>query len=352
VDRAATLDLLLRGIAAGTQLALGLALVRSAFNRSLAIATMLFFGSNLAFLLNGSRAINQLFGPFNQLLWLIQIGSAGQFWLFAVVLFEDRPLTIRSFLPSALLTAVGLVAQFGNPPFSAWLWAAHNIIGLLLALHVMFIIIRSGREDLVEARRQLRVPFLAIVAAYSMLVSAAQIGRFAGIDSDWYTLANVMLQVLLGLLGAVMLLEARAELFGRAEPETAAATGDGMDAMWLARLDAIMASDSLWRREGLTIGDLAAAIGLPEHRLRRLINDRLGHRNFPAFINHHRIAAARETLADPNSAGRTVASIAYDLGFGSLGPFNRAFRDATGITPTEFRRRALVQSSPIPENTG
>jgi AraC-like DNA-binding protein len=122
--------------------------------------------------------------------------------------------------------------------------------------------------------------------------------------------------------------------------------------VWLERLNTVIARDALWRREGLVIADLASAVGLPEHRLRRLINDRLGHRNFPSFINQQRIEAAKSALADPDSAGRTVASIAYDLGFGSLGPFNRAFRDATGVTPTEFRRQCFARSLPISEKTG
>jgi AraC-like DNA-binding protein len=31
-------------------------------------------------------------------------------------------------------------------------------------------------------------------------------------------------------------------------------------------------------------------------------------------------------------------TIARDAGFGSIGPFNRAFKADTGGTPTEFRR--------------
>jgi AraC-like DNA-binding protein len=99
-----------------------------------------------------------------------------------------------------------------------------------------------------------------------------------------------------------------------------------------------MGAGEAWRREGLTIGALAEAVGVPEHRLRRLINDHLGFRNFAAFVNVRRIEAAKALLADPAKARMTVAAIAYDLGFGSLGPFNRAFKEATGVTPTEYRR--------------
>ena len=120
-----------------------------------------------------------------------------------------------------------------------------------------------------------------------------------------------------------------------------------------------MDREALWRREGLTVAQLAHEIGLPEHRLRRLINDRLGHRNFTAFINQRRIEAACAALTEQTGGYRTIASIAFDLGFGSLGPFNRAFRDATGLTPTEYRRRnatsastpPLPPPSPISENS-
>ena len=85
---------------------------------------------------------------------------------------------------------------------------------------------------------------------------------------------------------------------------------------------------------------------MPEHRLRRLINDQLGYRNFAAFVNARRIEAAKQVLANPGEARRTIASIAFDLGFGSLGPFNRAFKEETGETPTEWRRRAMGSAEP------
>ena len=36
----------------------------------------------------------------------------------------------------------------------------------------------------------------------------------------------------------------------------------------------------------------------------------------------------------------SVSTIAYELGFASLGPFNRAFRAATSVTPTAWRQEA------------
>jgi AraC-like DNA-binding protein len=35
-----------------------------------------------------------------------------------------------------------------------------------------------------------------------------------------------------------------------------------------------------------------------------------------------------------------VLTIALDAGFQSIGPFNRAFKTETGLTPTEYRKQA------------
>jgi AraC-like DNA-binding protein len=40
-----------------------------------------------------------------------------------------------------------------------------------------------------------------------------------------------------------------------------------------------------------------------------------------------------------------IFNLALDLGYGSLGPFNRAFRAKTGQTPTEYRQTHLEAAS-------
>jgi AraC-like DNA-binding protein len=40
-----------------------------------------------------------------------------------------------------------------------------------------------------------------------------------------------------------------------------------------------------------------------------------------------------------------VLTIALDLGYASLGPFNRAFKEMTGITPTAYRQQELGRTS-------
>jgi AraC-like DNA-binding protein len=67
--------------------------------------------------------------------------------------------------------------------------------------------------------------------------------------------------------------------------------------------------------------------------------------NFNAFLNHYRIEDARAALADPGKKDAPILTIAMDAGFQSIGPFNRAFKADTGLTPSEFRRTAYQAGS-------
>jgi AraC-like DNA-binding protein len=95
----------------------------------------------------------------------------------------------------------------------------------------------------------------------------------------------------------------------------------------------------------LTIGVLAGRLGVAEHRLRRVINQTLGHRNFNVFLNGYRLAEVKAALADPAQDAVPITTMALDAGFQSLGPFNRAFKSDTGLTPSEYRSaRASVRA--------
>ncbi|HEY6548591.1 MAG TPA: helix-turn-helix transcriptional regulator, partial [Vicinamibacteria bacterium] len=120
-------------------------------------------------------------------------------------------------------------------------------------------------------------------------------------------------------------------------PPTVEADAPVLDPRLAAELRRLVEQERVYRQEGLTIGALAQRLATHEHKVRELINDQLGFRNFNAFLNHYRIREAQQVLANPEARHRNVAEVAYEVGFRSLGPFNKAFKDATGRTPTEFR---------------
>ncbi|MEQ1692148.1 MAG: helix-turn-helix domain-containing protein, partial [Gemmatimonas sp.] len=205
---------------------------------------------------------------------------------------------------------------------------------------------RAARHRFVEARRRLRGPVLGVVTIYVAALSGFEIAEGLGLRQHWFDLAGSAALAFMCGLGAMAFLEAQPSLFGSATPP-AAVPSDGLDAgdrLVLTKLESLMAEGEAWKREGLTIGALAEDVGAPEHKLRRLINDHLGFRNFAAFVNARRIDAAKAQLSDPAKVRESVSAIAFDLGFGSLGPFNRAFKEVTGQTPTEWRRQRLAET--------
>lgn len=297
----------------------------------------------------------------------LSASTVGWFWLFVMALFEDR-IRIRPIMlaPVGLLVAAMLASAYLPPPIAPWFFILFNTIQLLMAGHVLYLVAQGWTGDLVEARRQLRGPFLVTVTAYILITRGFELANVFGAVPPWYLTANAVVLCLVCLAGSLVFLESRGELFGAipepaavraparqparngagyavaSAPKPDAAAGDRAIKADLDRLHALMSGQQVWREEGLTIASLAVKANMPETHLRRLISDALGYRNFPSFVNAHRIAAAKERLADPGQSRITVSAIAYDIGFASLGPFNRAFREETGVSPSEWRRRMLA----------
>jgi AraC-like DNA-binding protein len=252
------------------------------------------------------------------------------------------------------------------PTFDRPIDRALSLTTLGLALLAAAQTLATWRTDLVAGRRRLRLVVLIGASAYTAIVAAA---NFSGTPSmSFSSIASVASAFgLFGLVGlsAWNLLRSADTQGSGLLPATGDASGsaramarDGagkpaeIEPALLRRLEQLMVVERAYRREGLTIGSLSAGLGVPEYRLRQLINEGLGHRNFNAFLNRYRIEEAKAALADPEQREVPVLTIAMDAGFQSVGPFNRAFRAATDLTPIEFRRLALAKTaSVVPEES-
>jgi AraC-like DNA-binding protein len=346
------IDAMVRGLAVGALLLTGLAIWRSSVGRHVQIAALLMAVSTSSWLICEAHGLWAAFGD-APVLALLSLPVAAFYWLFVLTVFEERRITPLMLAPAALFALSGPVSGLLPPSAAESVWAARNLLSAALAVHAAVVILRGWRGDLVEARRRLRAILMLLTSAYAVLEVVVSIAHRLDPAHPWLVLAvgspaGGAIIVSLVLAIATLFLQPRASLFGPPRRVEAAvdARADAADRVLVERLQGVMAAGG-WRREGLTIGDLAEELATPEHRLRRLINQRLGHRNFADFVNGHRIEAAKRRLADPAEARTTVAAIAFDLGYGSLGPFNRAFRAATGVTPTEWRRTELGKASPI-----
>ena len=278
----------------------------------------------------------------------ISLGSAALFWLFARAVFEDG-FRLRAW-HGALWAAVAL---FGASicQWAPW-WPAFALmraVPIVFAVLGLAAVVGPWRVDLVEKRRRWRGVVVGGGAAYALVMVGLRIRSSDGSLSSGGALGDVVMMLMLTSVIAWRLLAPRVQgLWGEdAVPPPAVPAPPAADAQDLAvatALARLMGEGRGYAQEGLSLAGLAEQLGTPEYRLRRVINQGLGHRNFNAYVNGLRLAEAKRRLADPAQRPLPVLSIALDVGFGSIGPFNRAFKADTGLTPTEFRQQALADS--------
>lgn len=85
----------------------------------------------------------------------------------------------------------------------------------------------------------------------------------------------------------------------------------------------------------LSIGAIAARLGYHPKQVQRLFA--ASGRTFADFVLEERLQLARSKIVDAYGAPEKISTIAFDVGFGDLAYFNRAFRARFGQTPSEYR---------------
>ena len=264
----------------------------------------------------------------------------GLIWLIAWNFFADDKRIPRWFIPAwlayMLLALVNWPVDL-SPQASAFAFdLVPQIIKLILVLHVIYMALEGKTSDLVNDRLELRVPLAIGAALMTSLVIVVEI--WAGDNMPMFV------EVLGSTLMALVTLSANIYLFrmhGRWQQEpritTVEEANPEIESRDLAVIKELMERDRLYAEHGITIGDLASHLTMPEYRLRTIINQGFKVRNFNQFLNSYRIKEAARRLID--EADLPILTIALDVGFKSLSSFNKAFRDTHQQTPTEYRSR-------------
>jgi AraC-like DNA-binding protein len=345
-----TIDIALRGATVALLLVLAASLFRG-FGTVLAgrLAAAFALGSAahaVSYSIGSTSPVSMAHAP----LIALSTGNVVVFWLFTRALFDDA-FKLRWW--HALVWAAVVAFSFVN---CMWIAPAGGARASIIAINLLALgfialavvqTIASWPADLVEGRRRIRVFIVTSAALYGGMNAVLQILLPVGAAADVANTVNSA--ALAGVVAAICYAMMRvdgAELFPAAPeavqvvivPGQSAAADDAHDQKLVDALMRLMGDERIYRHDNITIGTLATRLAIPEYRLRRLINQRLGYRNFNVFLNNHRIEETKAALSDPTQAEVPVITIAMDAGFQSLGPFNRAFKATTGVTPTEYRR--------------
>ncbi len=94
-----------------------------------------------------------------------------------------------------------------------------------------------------------------------------------------------------------------------------------------------------YRRQNLTVREIAGDLGIPMKLVSSVVNSELG-KSVPELIRTYRIEDVKMRLADPENDRYTILALASMSGFGSGPRFNTVFRQQVGVTPSEYKRRS------------
>jgi AraC-like DNA-binding protein len=359
------IDLGLRGAASGVFLMIVLMVLQRRASNQLAVLGTAMAAGGAFYAIVTAPVI-----PKSSLWWTLPILSSlpAIFWLWARASFDDDfvlrrwhgvlwlAIVAAGFAVSLSWTTWPNLARGGSKVLSA--------VAVLLALAAAVQTVKTWRADLVARRRRLRLAVLAINVVFIGVVAGAGVAAIpVAVPGMPGSLPTALSLFVLAMLAGLGVLDLRAivavndatgaivsgDTAGRPVTDRAPTGRATAAPVLLRRLDRLMTVERIYRQEGLAIGTLAARLDVPEYRLRQAINEGLGYRNFNAFLNHYRIEDAKVALSDEAQREVPVLTIAMDAGFQSIGPFNRVFKAETGMTPTEFRREALIRPQTAPD---
>jgi AraC-like DNA-binding protein len=345
------LDTATRGAAGGIVLVMGLAIGRDGRNRLAARLTALLCLTIIGHLVTVAPASPRATAWWDFPFEVLSISVPPMFWLVAMAVFVDdyrlRPLHLAIAGAHAAFGALFIFVLFYDDALRAPAGALLRVGMFGFVIAALVVAWRGRADDLVEDRRRLRDLLIWSIGILALVIPTMEVAQHAGlIPPETVTLSAAVI-LIISIINAWFLIGLRDEdlLRRAAAVEAVPLSADPDEPRLLAALGQLMNEERVYRSD-IGIAEVAARVGVPEYRLRRLINQRLGHRNFAAYLNGFRLAEVKAALADPAQRDVPILTIALDAGFGSLAPFNRAFRDAEGMTPSDYRERARNGGNP------
>ena len=281
---------------------------------------------------------------------------SGLFMVFVYVLLKDGkriPLSllalyaIQIFLEVIIQVIHPQYITAQSPLIARVLVNGSGTLQALFSVILIYWVIADWRADLVEVRRRIRLVVVLyrgvwgviLVLVYRVLIPQDQPLAFQvhvavlTINSLFFlVLTCVLLKFEWGLLMSAKNSDVKTETLSPASESES-------DPDW-DRLRQALEQQKIYQESELSVASLAATLKIPQYRLRQLIVQKLGYRNFNALLHQYRLADACRRLRDPEQNHIPILTIALTVGYRSINPFNAAFKEKLGITPSEYRKSA------------
>ena len=305
-------------------------------------------------------------GPAYPVMAIASCASCSFFWLASRALFRHVPaigwpeIAIVSgvFLPT-IFDQVAMVTNFGavigEANLTQWMERLDGIQVLFssAALVLAFGEGLNGWSGISDSEKRIRHIFLSSFGAGVVIcVMLFDHGRLTFVSPGLTLLIQgLCAAMIMGSVSLAIIYRQNNPLPSGAARKTPPASDDEKA---LARRAQALVADGAYLDPDLKVATLAQRLHEKEYKVSRAIVAGLGQANFNRFINQYRIEHAQRVLSKTADQQNGILEIALESGFASLGPFNRAFKQATGMTPREFRRQkqqaATVSGDGLPSS--
>ncbi len=310
----------------------------------------LFIAAVVASLL--TRLVGPQLGPASGMIAIAGYATCGWSWLLVRALFQPAGAQ-RALWPLGVvlaLVATGAFLRLSGETSAALPRMAGNLVTLVSSTLLLLATIeplKGLKWDGPKPERRFRIGFAASYASLLGIsviwVNGAPAGSLAG---HWdVTITSACTLLAMAGMGFAVWYRARHPLAATSAVKRRVRPADTDD--MAERLRRLIVDEAIFTRQNLKVADVARRLGEPEYRVTQCVTGTLGFRNFNQMANHYRIEDAKRLLADLGSDRLPILTIAYDCGFNSTGPFNRAFKAATGLTPKQFRRKGMSSSGAL-----
>ena len=102
----------------------------------------------------------------------------------------------------------------------------------------------------------------------------------------------------------------------------------------LKKLEEAMEQKEAYLDPQLTLSKLATHTGIPAYRLSKVLKQKES--SFFDYVNGYRIEKVKSLLQEGKLEQLSMLGVATEAGFNSKASFNRVFKKATGITPSQY----------------
>lgn len=331
----------------------------------LAVLIFVFTLNNLQYYLSDTRIISTQ--TLYQYVWLPLQLAAGPLLLFygLKLLYPDKPISGRTrliFLPFAaalVLSTACKISWYFSPPNelpSSFYFAlgAMELFAILLdqAIVGWLLLAITKNEKLTKpvAKPELgwfkTILFVFLGASFIWLFVTIQTFLLGGSPILWY-LVWIFISTMIYWLGHVGIyrfgVEKERARIRSYSIEKQPVTSSRSKNDHIRTLEDLLINQKRYLDCNLSLDSLAAEMGLSKSHLSRTINAELN-TGFNDYLNNLRVEEAKRYLVQPEFEHYTLLAIGLEAGFNSKTTFNTAFKKITGMTPSEYRKQALIKT--------